>query len=220
MRIKIRVPRMALEIANERQVVEAMTKAVKTNVLSRLSRGQGSRGPLPEPKDGGKPLVRSGSLIRSIDAVLRDGSSGRVGGIVTPLGNHEEKAARHQRREEKKAAASALGLALVGLSGGDVKATKKQQALELRAARAVARGLRAVGRIPGQRAPQVRKVIRNAAIAAVLSVPPKDARSRAGGRGVYRVFEATAEDQRDAVRMAESLMDPRLREIGTHEGGN
>lgn len=185
------VPDYDLKILNEREAVAEMGEAVKTSLLRRLAFGQGSRGALPRPKEGGQPYSRTGTLVRSIAVGVnsrqrRDGeqvwqSVVRAWGDRPANENVEKKVKAARAAQRQRRAELAVALTLSSLGGNTVdafylrkKPTKSGQIFKTGSVR-------------------VRTADSNAALAGILSVPPKDARSKKGNRGVYRVFEPSPE---------------------------
>jgi len=178
----IRVPRLTgLRLKNEPSVLQQMVGTLAPAVRGRAQRGEGVAGPLPAPKDGGRAYNRTGQLGASITGSIRQRGE-RYVGVVRPSGDRRDRdvgAARARARDRTKAmrAAAVLGAALQQLGAG----------LERTRVR--------VGRI------RARAVDTNAALAAVLSVPPKDPNGIKGGRGVYVVMQPTLAEQNESMNI-------------------
>ena len=183
---RISIPQFAARIPNTLDVVHRMTSAVADAVRERTARGEGSRGPLPPPKDGGRALQRTGSLLASIGFLVQE-RSGRVRGLVRALGPRP--VAERAQIKRKKAAAA-------------------RRTRSLRAA-ARARGVVRVGSI------RLRTVVDQGSLVAILSRAPRDKRARNGGRAIYAVFEATDRDVAAANRAAVGSVKLELPSTGT-----
>jgi hypothetical protein len=205
-----------LELENEEETLREMGEAIRDDVQRGLASGRGSRGALPRPKDGGRALYRTGTLANSIGVVLRQKARQRTIGpmrnesayawssIVRALGDRppEENTARKVKsaaRNTKRLRAEKIAELTEKHARGDViesrwlrkVPTKKGQIFK-------------VGKI------RRRAAITNAGLAAVLSQPPRDLRSKNGGRKEYRVFEPNLARQRAALAAAKRVMRPRL----------
>lgn len=198
----ITVPELRLVIKNEREVVAAMASTVADSVKARAVAGTG----LPSPKDGGRAYNRSGTLTASIGfSEPKQTKSGVWRSIVRAYGarpvgeNVAKKVSRARERTKALRASAILGASLRSLAGQTVAGLKKTGA-----------GIK-LARI------RVRAGMTNAAVAAILSVEPKDKRSVAGGRKIYRVFEALDREARAAERVARATMKPVLEATGRAE---
>jgi len=197
LKVEILSPELEL-LLNEREVVLEAALAVKDRLVRRLRFGLGSTGPLPHPKDGGRPLLRTGRLLASIDVGLYQRGTEGWNAVVRPFLDRPDKevrVARSARRTEGRQAALALGLFFTALGGGAVpakhvrkKPTKDGQVFK------------------GLKVKASRSGITNAAVAAILSQPPVDQAARKGGRAVYRVFERSAEYD----KIIKDVVDARL----------
>lgn len=191
-----RFNRTELALVNEGETLMAMGKAIEIRLRTRLIQRDGAHGPLPMPKDGGRPYVRSGSILESIKTYLS--ARGTVlAAVVAPTGPRPENEnvaakltrARKKTRELRAVASVALAFAQFGGNTAGLDRftrkvpTKSGQVFKLGSFR-------------------VRAADTNAALAGILSVPPKDQRSINGGRGVYRVFERNEEYERAAQEQA------------------
>lgn len=78
--VEVEVPVYRLHIANQRQIVDEAARMIRETILDYIESGLNPFGdPLPIPKDGGKPLDRTGAFLDSIKArVTASGKSGSV----------------------------------------------------------------------------------------------------------------------------------------------
>lgn len=208
---KILVPEVRFECTNEEATVSAMTAAVEKSVVARTQRGTDADGAaLPRAKDAGteanpdgRPLQRTGTLVASIGSVIRT-RNGKPYGVVRAFGDrpaNEDVKAKVARARIKTAAMRRVAIEEARrdeIAGVTPRLTKRG-------------GKFSAGRI------RVRAVTTNAALAAVLSQPPKDARGQAGGRAIYVVFRATDDEQEKARDVARKTMRVRLVQVGTRE---
>jgi hypothetical protein len=191
-KVDVEVKKLELGVRNEREVVEAMTERMLARVRERTQRGTGVDGAqLPRPKDGGQPLQRSGQLRASIGATVRETRSGVFVGHVKPLGPRTDvgnRAASAKVRTQMMRAAAVIG------AFGQISAT---------------------GSTPGRKAKgpgiklarvRVRTADTNAALAGILSVPPKDLRGINGDRGTYRVFVASTREHAELAQLAQRTL--------------
>lgn len=203
-RIGLRVPDYRLVVGNELEADLAAAAQIQSNVIQRLQAGEGATGALPPTKDG-RPGIRSGELAASIGILQRERrtkSGSKISVVVRPLG---KRTGNTDQRSEKKETFAA-----------DVEvrrraAAQKQKALRAAVAasvlvRALANGSASVahmltkaGRLKVSKL-RVRTADTNAALAGILSQPPKDKRAKAGGRGQYRIMQANQQDREDAAR--------------------
>jgi len=67
MKVMIELPNYELDIENKKKVIDAAGKLVRDIVVDRTESGKDAKGQsLHRPKDGGKPLNRTGQLLDSI----------------------------------------------------------------------------------------------------------------------------------------------------------
>jgi hypothetical protein len=225
--VEITVPKFNFKIGNTLEVIEAMTSEVAGRVKFRASRGLGPEDRLPAPKDGGRPIHRTGQLVASIGYVVR---------TMTPKG---------------KALASPVGVVRATgrrVDAGDPaqygrrrsrQAPREYIARKARAARARTKQLRedkvarvmlspsaeeqawmdrvmATGR--RSRAPKslglgkirVRTAETNAGLVAILRQPPRDKRARSGNRERYVIIAANEMDMIAAKLVAKRVARPEL----------
>lgn len=176
------VPEIEIVYENELAVLDEIGAKQAESLVTRAEQGLGARGPLPRTKDG-PPMRRTGTLLSSVRHVTReDPRAGRSYVIVRAHGDRpeEERGAEKRRRaavrQRERRAALAVALTLGALGGQAIPA-------QYRRARPDARGnVLRLGRV------RVRAGETNAAVAAILSVRPRDLRSSNGGRGTYVVF--------------------------------
>lgn len=198
-----RVDELELVIVNERETVQAMGEAQRERTVTRLLSGQGATSSLPRPKDGGRAMQRSGALASSIANLLTRNRKGEWVSTVRATGNRPESENVAKKKQRAKAktkelrAAMAVALTLQSIAGEvDSDLVRKK-----------------VGK-DGSHFKLSRFKVRagetNAAIAAILSVPPKDIRGVNGGRGVYRVFEPSAGGREAAAFAARRTMIAKL----------
>ena len=205
LRVDILVHPFTIEPTNEHETVEAMGNAVRSRLLARLRFGQGASSSLPRPKAGGQPYQRTGTLVGSIQTVMRQAGRGRVIGpqqsagayawtaVVRPTGDRPKEeniqrkrgAAKAKTRERRTEATVAFSLASLGGNAAPSRFVRSKP--------------NAKGDVFRLSRIRVRTADSNAALAGILSVRPNDTRSKKGGRGVYRVFEATDEYRRIAA---------------------
>ena len=196
--LDVLIPDLVFEVTNEAETVARMarasSKAVKRSTLgARDAHGR----KMPKPKDAGsdqnpsgRALIRTGRLVSNI----RDAKKKRRGKkaatkkqpvtyVVKSEGKRpdsENVAAKKKRAREKTKqmrAAAVLGEAFGNLGSGrgvsDAFETKKK-----------GKGIKLTRM-------RTRTADTNAALAGILSAPPKDKRAKAGNRAIYRVFEAS-----------------------------
>ena len=196
------MPNYEYELKNPKETVKAMADAVSRGVSENTRKGKDAHGRrLPKPKDGGKPLYRSGTFFHSIGPVLSKTRRSRkptkrkqkppmfhvFATGARPLDeNVKAKKKRARIRSKEMKAAAVLGEAFgVMATGRDLNPTFKRKR----------RGAgMSVSRI------RVRAADTNAALSGILSVAPKDKRSKNGKRGIYRVFEASEQYRKIAFR--------------------
>lgn len=208
---RIQTREVLLSIPNFREVMLAMGQEIHSELTRRLRFGLGAHGPLPAPKDGGRPYSRSGRLIGSIivmERVARGqpevGASGTPYTVVRAVGErpaHEvgNKVKKAAKRTKQLRVAAAIGFALQESVGGVVP----EQFLRKKVASDGSRYK--LGKL------RIRTAETNAGLAGILSVPPKDKRSVNGKRGVYRVFEITDQYRRIAWDVAKATIKVELK---------
>ena len=199
MALDVLVPDLVFEVTNEKDTVSGMARAISKAVKRSTASGKDAHGRrMPKPKDGGtknnpsgKALNRTGRLlanIRSVEKKARKSKTGKKASVryaVKSDGKRpksENTAAKKKRAREKTKqarAAAVLGEAFGKLGTGrglhsNFEAKKRGSGMKLSKIR-------------------FRTADTNAALAGILSAPPKDKRSKAGNRAQYRVFEASAQ---------------------------
>jgi len=201
--VKVLIPDVRLLLTNDDAVLQFAANVVADEVKSRLRRGAGAHGALPRGKTGGKPLIATGRLVNSIKAVpskRRGRKRGPRGAksrtwVVRATGNRpKDEVGAKKKRARAKTKAMRHAKVAANFSPLNARALRKQ--LKLSRLR-------------------VRTADTNAALAGILSVPPKDTRAKAGNRGAYRVFEATAHYKQLAARAAQGRLRARLFQVGT-----
>lgn len=190
---------------NEILVIATGSEKVRQNVERRLRKGLGANGVLPQPKDGGKPLMRSGRLANNITYHLKQSRKGAVMGIVTASGlrpKSEIKAKDFDARMRQKAARD---LALVsGEYGG--RRLKLRRVKSKHSASGFVEKYN-TGRI------KIRAAVTNHNLAAILSLPAKagDKRGYNGNRKAYVVFDENIQDIQDFVRIVKDKLKPGMK---------
>lgn len=209
---QVAVSAFDLKIQNEEETVRAMGEVVKTDLERNLAAGRGARGALPRPKDGGRPMFRTGLLAKSINVVMRQ--RGRRRGFIGPMrddsayewsaavyatGDRPDAKQRraNDRRNTKERRQRATEEALADLAAG-------RSSPFLRRVPTKSGNIFKLGRV------RSRSGHTNAAVAAILSQPPKDLRAKNGDRAQYRVFEPTQQQKVAAARVAQKVMRPIL----------
>lgn len=179
---------------NELLVVAAMGDQVQRNVYNRLRVGRGAHGALPTD------MVKTGRLLNSISYSLRTGRKGNVTAIVSATGDRPT-----DEVGQKKQVAS--------------RRTKLARAAH------IASGTARTRRVKSKKAPsgfamkfmvshiRHRAATTNAALAAILSVPPKsgDKRGFNGKRGTYVVFDVNSQDINDVQQIVGNQLNPSIR---------
>lgn len=181
--VQVHIPRFVIVIANEKDTVESGCKTVAAAVKSRLARGVGSRGSLPRGRGNNKPLVQTGQFLDSVGYVIhpvrRRGQATGYRGVVRAMGARNDlgvktKVRRAAQKTKHLRATVVLGAALSSLSGAGNSSRLTGNALKKRI-----------------RKTRVRTANTNAALAGILSQPPRDKSAKSGNRGLYRVYEVT-----------------------------
>jgi hypothetical protein len=199
------VPDLIFEVTNEDGTVRAMAAAIAREVTKTTKAGKDAFDKkMPQPKDKGKknnprgkPLNRTGLFISQITAVPKKAKKSKSGKkrpvkyAVKSEGKRpkaENVAAKKKRAREKTKqarAAAVLGEAFGQMGSG--RALHKSFSYRKRAYGAHRKSTKGIklGKI------LFRTADTNAALAGILSAPPKDKRSKAGNRAQYRVFVAS-----------------------------
>jgi hypothetical protein len=193
----IKVPdNLRLLFENEEGAIAVAADRIRAELTTRLEKGVGARGTLPNPKDGGQAMQRSGRVLSSIGVVIKKNRKSETAqwiAFVRALGDRpaqevgNKRAAAREKQRQLRAAAS-IGFALASLTAGGqaaiAKYRRKKQSKDGQAFRLG--GLR------------IRAGLTNASVAAILSQPPVDKRARNGQRKQYRVFESNETYERIA----------------------
>lgn len=205
LKFDVHVPEFRFELADPRAASHAMGQAVRERVVARLRAGLGAKGSLPRPKDGDAPAHETGTLARHIGSFDRVSRAGRHYAVVRA---HGERPAS-EKAGQKALAAKARTRSLRAETRAALES--RRAAGESIAAKYLSKrtGTFKLGSI------RVRTAVDNAALAAILSVPAKDKRGKAGGRVVYRIFEASPEYGSIARRVAARFVRGEL--VGTGE---
>jgi hypothetical protein len=188
MKVEVTLDRpLELYLSNEHEAVARATESILRRVVSRTKQGVGARGPLPRPDDGGPPMVDTGTLRDSISMRVAITKTGRPEGYVFAFGRRPDDERRAISRGRKSARARTK-----------ILREAKARTLPLVLSRkAIWRAIRQT---------QVRTVVDNASLAAILSVPSKHRPARV----VYRVFEATDAEQQEAAAVVRSVLKAEL----------
>lgn len=210
---QVAVSAFELKVENEEETVRAMGEAVKVDLERNLAAGRGAKGPLPRPKDGGRAMFRTGLLARSINVVMRQ--RGRRRGFIGPMrddaayewsaavystGDRPDAKQRraNDRRNTKERRQRVADEALADLAAG-------HSSPWLRRVPTKSGNILKLGRV------RSRSGHTNAAVAAILSQPPKDVRAKNGDRAQYRIFEPTQRQREAAAQVARRIMRPVLK---------
>lgn len=192
LKLGVIVPKIKFEAVNETEVVAAMGAAIASDITSRALRGIGATGALPRPKDGGKPLQRTGTLLGSIRTVQSRRNKARQ--VVTATGKRPDK--ENVAAKKKRARAKTKQFR---------DATKSQFAKQRpRLAEKMSR--REMYKLLKLKGLRFRTADTNAALAGILSSAPKDKRAKEGGRKLYRVLEATDRTRKIAKKTADRFL--------------
>lgn len=175
-KVEVKVPKLAVVYENEDEALERMAQAVAGDVRARLATGQGARGPLPSPKDGGEPLNRTGQLAASIDATRSRRRGEWIVRATGDRGTEEARAEAKRRASARQRARRAERLSAFLDANPSTAFTTSRREL---------RSMLGLGKI------RVRAVTTNASVLAVLAAAPKDLRARNGDRAQYAVLEPT-----------------------------
>jgi len=192
LKLGVIVPKIKFVAVNESQVVAAMGAAIASDITSRATRGIGSTGALPRPKAGGKPLQKTGALIGSVRSVQSRRNPNRQ--VVKATGKRppDENVAAKKKRARAKTRA--------------LREAKKAQFATNNPARAAAMSKREMRKELKLGRVRRRTADTNAALAGILSTPPKDKRAKEGGRKLYRFIEATDRTRKIAKRTADRFL--------------
>jgi hypothetical protein len=203
------IPDLVFEVTNEENTVRAMASVIARAVKKNTVAGKDAFGrKMPAPKDkgskqnpDGKALKRTGLLIAEISAhqkkksrrkTSKSGKKSPIAYGVKSAGKRPKKenvAAKKKRAREKTKqarAAAVLGEAFGQLGTGRAVSRSFKLRSGFTSTGKARTGIR-LGRI------RFRTADTNAALAGILSAPPKDRRSKAGNRAQYRVFVASPE---------------------------
>ena len=183
LRIDVVIPRFEIRVENAREVVRAMAENHLRRTRKRLERGESHAGPLPVPKDGGRPLNRSGQLINSLGIQLK-GSAERPFAEILPQGKREDADDRGKRRRAGLARRRRSLSTRLRASGMDARDARRAATARIKASRAASR---------------------NMDVAAILANEPKDQRSINGDRERYWILGKSDEDERILAEIAASL---------------
>tara|TARA_Y100001938_G_scaffold151201_1_gene247362 strand:- start:18627 stop:19301 length:675 start_codon:yes stop_codon:yes gene_type:complete len=188
------IPDLVFEVTNEQSTVRAMASVIARAVKKNTIAGKDAFGrKMPAPKDKGSKQNPDGKALK------------RTGRLIAEILAHEKKRRRRKASKSGKKSPIAYGVKSAGKrpKKENVAAKKKRAREKTKQARAAAVLGQAFGQLStGQSKKKVRlSRIRfrtadtNAALAGILSAPPKDRRSKAGNRAQYRVFVASPEYQ-------------------------
>lgn len=188
LKVDLEVHQLELHL-QRKKVVETIAQRMLERVRSRTARGESAKGtPLPKPKDGGEPLKKTGSFLASFGYVLRTTKwdPKEFYAIIMPMGNREGWLQRKETRQAKMKAATAIGRAFAKLGGLSMKEIRAQEKAAKKAMK------------------KTRSHVTQMALAKILSVAPKDLRSKKGGRRLYRVFEPRDSELSEATAIAQA----------------
>tara|TARA_Y100000588_G_C14180780_1_gene893584 strand:+ start:94 stop:768 length:675 start_codon:yes stop_codon:yes gene_type:complete len=217
MAVDVLVPDLVFEVTNEKDTVSGMARAISKAVKQATAAGKDARGRrMPKPKDAGtqnnpngKPLNRTGRLlanIRPVEKKTRKSKTGKKAAVKYAVKSDgkrpksENLAAKKKRAREKTRQARAA--AVMGEAFG-----------KLGTGRGLHSSFEAKKRGSGMKLSKIRfrTADTNAALAGILSAPPKDKRSKAGNRAQYRVFEASDQYIQLGGQVSNKLIKYRLR---------
>lgn len=188
-KLELDMPPLVFHASNEHAAVEKATEVVLRSVISRTRQGQGYRGRLPRPTDGGPPMVETGTLINSIGMRVSLSRRGTPTGIISPTGPRPENEAEKIASAKKSARKKTRVLRSNALKLEDYARLQGKQRRN------------ALSRI------RVRTVVDNQSLAAILSVQD---RKRAPRRVVYPVFQMTEEEAREAAAVVRQVLEVEL----------
>lgn len=201
--VEIIVPEFRLVVENAEEVILAMGKYELAAVRARIESGQGAKGPLPVPKDGGRPLIRSGQLLASLEAKYTMPNRGLPYAEILPEGYRSDVSERRKGRTAAlRRARGALRESLRPFTArrgaaGRIGLDPMPAPMSREEVSARVKSIKGRGRVRGGR---------NMDIAAILAYSPKDKRGRAGNRGIYDVFHATADEREEMTRIAAAIL--------------
>ena len=204
--IDVIIPEIRAHVEKQPEVVGLMANAVKREVLRRWSRGLGAQGRLPVPLDGGRALYRSGTMIDSTRAYPSRRRPDKW--VVAPTGKRPDD--ENVAGKKKRARAKTKRL----------RERKKRLFMRISGARAAAMGKRELRKALKLGKLRRRTADTNAALAGILSVPPKKGDKRGRNRGVYRLFEPSEHYARAANAAAQEHIRLTLIQIGTRALGS
>mgnify|MGYP003658500989 CR=1 FL=1 len=188
MKVEVTLDRpLSLYLSNEHEAVSRATETILRRVIARTRQGVGAKGPLPRPDDGGPPMVETGTLRDSISMKVELSKTGRPAGYVFAFGRRPD--------DERRA-----------ITRGRKSARVRTKILREAKARTLPLILSRKSLWRAVRQTQVRTVVDNASLAAILSVPSKHRPARV----VYRVFEATEAEQHEAAAVVRSVLKAEL----------
>lgn len=188
-KLELDMPPLVFHASNEHAAVEKATEVVLRSVISRTRQGQGYRGRLPRPTDGGPPMVETGTLINSFGMRVVLSKSGTPTGIISPTGprpEHEQEKIASAKQSARRTTRVMRSYALQHTSIGRLKGKERARALS---------------------SIRVRTVTDNASLAAILSTQDW---KRAKRRVVYPVFQMTEEEARDAAAVVRQILEVEL----------
>jgi hypothetical protein len=202
------VPDLRLAV-NQRDMVAAMATTATHRIQSRARRGVGTNGPLERPKDGGRPINRTGEMVQALQWLGKIGRNGQPFAVVYPLGSRGDERRRDKlarRRTRMLRAAAAIGAALQGLSGfavTGVERKKRGRGLKLAGVRSRAGGT-------------------NAAVASILANAPKDPNGIKAHRAIYEWVGANRGDEhamaQEAMRVARFTLEAARAKLEVRRG--
>ncbi len=198
---------------NEFLTVAKMGEVIRNRVEARLRLGAGAHGLLPRPKDGGTAMNRTGRILSNIYYVMRTSAKGTPRAIVRADGKRPvEETADKKPRAAARQRAARRAAASTGYHEGKRLAVKKYKSSGRR------RGPASLFRYRFNTSSiRIRSADTNSSVVAILSLPPssKDKRGRAGGRGVYIVFDTNTSDQQAIQGVVKSYLKPTIDLAGT-----
>jgi len=197
----ILVPDLTFEVTNELQTVASMAAAISQAVKAATKAGKDAHGKkMPKPKDAGskenpngKTLNRTGRLIANITHAKKKARKSKTGkkAPVKYVVKSDGKRPKEENVKTKKKRAR--------------DKTKRERAKE------APKFNPSTGRFRKSKI-RFRTADTNAALAGILSAPPKDPRAKAGNRAQYRVFVASARYVNIGEEKANKLMRYKLGE--------
>lgn len=176
----ILVPDLTFEVVNELQTVAGMAAAISQAVKAATKAGKDAHGKkMPKPKDAGSKENLNGKTLN------------RTGRLIANI-THAKKKARKSKTGKKAPVKYVVKSDGKRPKEENVKAKKKRARDKTKRERAkeAPQFNPSTGRFRKSKI-RFRTADTNAALAGILSAPPKDRRSIAGNRAQYRVFEAS-----------------------------